>query len=370
MTRSIRAVLALAVAFATAGCGATDQTATPRAPHTTTATADWEALETGWTRLPAPPASVGAHAVSVWTGRELVYWGGETYAGSGDEGAAYDPAARNWDALPPAPLDRRASPAAVWTGTEVLIWGGAYESDGAAFDPTSGSWRMLPAAPLAARVPAAYAWTGREMLVWGDAHRGAEAVDGAAYDPARDAWRSLPPAPLALNQATAVWSGKEMIVVGSLLDTSNWSEAEHASAIAYDPRRNSWRTLPPYPLSPQASTAVWTGRELIAWDYELRAGAYDPTRDAWRELPDLPLRFYECYPQSAVVADVVLAWHCGQAAAFDPASDTWRVLRRAPTEIYGPPVSAGAVALFAGAAKDGTRRALWAFTPPRAATSG
>jgi hypothetical protein len=107
---------------------------------------------------------------------------------------------------------------------------------------------------------------------------------------------------------------------------------------------------------------IWTGKEAIAWDYDLKAGAYDPARDAWRRLPDLPLRFYECYPQSARAGDVVVAWFCGLGATLD-SSGAWRRMPRVAGDIYGRPVSAGGVVLFAGAAHEGSANALWAFKP-------
>ena len=205
------------------------------------------------------------------------------------------------------------------------------------------------------------------MIVWGDASRFGSAGqrEGAAYDPAANRWRELPPAPLALNEASAVWTGKEMIVLGAHLDGNNWSDSKHAQGVAYDPDTNAWRVITAFPLSPQASAVAWTGKELIAWDYELKAGAYDPARNTWRRLPDLPLRFTECYPTSARAGEFVWAWFCGSGAILDISKGTWQRMPEAPGEIFGTPVSAGAVVLF----PDGPELAgeenpvLWAFKP-------
>lgn len=360
-------LLVFVVALVASGCGSAKREGEPVV--VSKAARAWESLTPAWTSLPPPPR-VRARAVSVWTGSVLFYWGGDTdFAGTSHaDGATYDPGARAWRPLPRSPLSARSSAGAVWTGGEVLIWGGGAvergKADGAAFDPATGSWRMLPDAPLGPRVPVGAVWTGREMIIWGDASRSASAVDGAAYDPAADSWRELPPAPLALNEATAVWTGEEMVVYGALLDGNNHSNSEHAQGIAYEPEANAWRVLPPYPLSPQASTAIWTGEEVMVWDYEFRAAAYDPEADAWRELPELPLRFYECYPQSALAADdLVFAWHCGQMALFDLASDTWHGRPGTAPDVFGRPVSAGGVVLFAGATHEGTANALWAYKP-------
>jgi hypothetical protein len=193
------------------------------------------------------------------------------------------------------------------------------------------------------------------MLVW-------EGSGGAAYDPAADSWRMLPPAPYALNQAQGIWTGREMIVYGSLLDRNNHSERPTASGLAYDLERNQWREIAPFELSPQASMVVWSGRKMIGWDYELRAGAYDPDSDRWRRLPSLPLQFSECYPDGALAGErFVLAWHCGQAAILGLAEEEWRELPRSPSSVAGRAVAAGEAVLFAGAWPPGSRIPLWAY---------
>lgn len=367
------AIVAVLVVATACGGGAQKPQAETTDVETRTATsadwaaaeAEWSALPAGWTSLPAPPF-VRARAASVWTGAELFYWGGDTGLGTTHhaDGASFRPVPGSWHRLPASPLSGRSSPAAVWTGREVVLWGGRpSRGDGAAFDPEAGTWRLLPAAPLSPRVPIAALWTGKELIVWGDASRAGEATDGAAYDPAADRWRALPPAPLALNEAQAVWTGNEMVVYGALLDRNNASKTKHAQGIAYDPEANEWRAIAPYSLSPQASTASWTGDGVLVWDYELAAGAYDPARNEWTRLPDLPLPFQECYPESALIDDFVLAWSCGQGALYEIARGTWKRVPPPEGEVFGRPVSAGSVVLFAGAAHEGNANALWAYKP-------
>ncbi len=308
---------------------------------------------------------------AVWTGRELITWGGASEYGDvvHADGAAYDPATEKWSVLPTSPLRPRADAAAVWTGNEMLLWGGwsgsaQIDADGAAFDPDTRAWRKLPAAPLdGPRQPVAAVWTGRELIVWGDVGRFGEVVDGAAYDPEADRWRMLSPAPVALNEASAVWTGEEMIVLGALLDGNNWSKTEHAEGIAYDPKTNEWRRIAPYPFSPQASWAAWTGEEVVVWDYELTAAAYDSVEDVWRELPDLPLDFSECYPRSVALLRVVFAYHCGgPTALFDVRAGTWTVVPLPASHQVGAPVLAGEVVVFE-IPKELPTKAMWVYKP-------
>lgn len=95
--------------------------------------------ETSVWRALAPMDSGRAHAAAVWTGRRLLVWGGETGSPRAfvtpPHGLAYDPRADRWSPLPQAPLRGRVDPLAVWTGHEMIVWGGAGHADGAAFTP-------------------------------------------------------------------------------------------------------------------------------------------------------------------------------------------------------------------------------------------
>ena len=301
----------------------------------------FDGLPAGWTELPPPP-HVRRGWAAAWTGTELIVWGGysdfdETNVAA--DGFLYDATSATWTELPPSPLEARALSASAWTGSELLVWGGwrgTYGSefaddffdDGAAYDPITKTWRTLPPAPIDARAPLS-AWTGTELLVWGTAlrveHR---SRDGAAYDPQSDTWRPIPEAPLELTDATAVWTGQEMIVFGAALHGGNFPESETAIAAAYDAEANSWRRIADSELSPQASTAAWSGTELIAWDYLNGSAAYDPATDTWRSLSDVPLDDVECSPESAAMDGYILGDYCGGLALFDPTQGWWRSVER------------------------------------------
>jgi len=58
------------------------------------------------------------------------------------DAAAYNPATGTWTALPAAPLRGRESPVAVWTGRQMILWGGFRNgtpprgfTDGAGYTP-------------------------------------------------------------------------------------------------------------------------------------------------------------------------------------------------------------------------------------------
>jgi N-acetylneuraminic acid mutarotase len=170
-----------------------------------------------------------------WTGEELILWGGTSFRHPAYEQlvtdyplevAAYDPARDAWRVRAAAPLPSRSWHASVWTGTELIVWGGenesGYLSDGAAYDPVTDTWRPISAAPLGARYDSTSMWTGRWMIVWGGTNNSGDLSDGAAYDPVTDSWRQLAPAPLEGRRGhSAVWTGAEMIIWGGhTLDAS------------------------------------------------------------------------------------------------------------------------------------------------------
>jgi hypothetical protein len=254
----------------------------------------------------------------------------------------------------------------------VLVWGGYAKggmfADGAAYDPAAGSWRLLPAAPLSARAPVATVWTGSEMIVWGSTSRNERGVrDGAAFDPRANRWRTIGPAPVALNLAgwptpSTVWTGREMVVIGSLLDNNNVATRPDATGLAYEPATGTWRTLPPVRLSPQASAAAWTGSGVLAVDYERRAAIYDPGRNAWRRLPGPPVEACEAYPDIGATGGVALVQGCGHAL-WDGDAGRWVKVEAKDRNGTGRIVAAGPVFLIAGATHESSANGLAAYNP-------
>jgi hypothetical protein len=94
----------------------------------------------------------------------------------------------------------------VWTGTEMIIWGGNNRTgsliDGAALNPATGDWRPIAAPPFPLPYPIAV-WTGHEMLVTART-RSTTDERAAAYDPATDRWRALPEIPIENDPAAHV----------------------------------------------------------------------------------------------------------------------------------------------------------------------
>ena len=291
-----------------------------------------------WTKLPLPP-EVRDGAAFVSTQSHVLAWGGCNPETEEDceptaDGFQFDPTTGTWAALSPAPRPG-AYWRAVWTGTEAIFLDatGDAELSGVAYDQASAAWRPIATAPIPPRSGAVQVWTGAEMIVWGGGRpRSATPKQGAAYDPAADTWRRIADAPIGLNLASGMWTGEEMLVFGSLLDRRNRAATKVSVGAAYDPVANEWRKLPRSKLSAQATSAVWIGGRMVAWDYEVRSQEYDPVSNTWAYTMKMPLRFDECYPDSVVVRDLVFAFFCGRAALYDVDTHTWTQIRGGPLE--------------------------------------
>jgi hypothetical protein len=153
----------------------------------------------------------------------MIVWGG---AGGLATGGRYDPAANTWTstAAVGAGFTGRFGHAAVWTGTEMIIWGGtngtSYYGNGLRYNPASNTWSPMSASGApSARAFASVAWTGTEMIVWGGADGSAvgDTLEGGArYNPATNTWSPISPSgePGDRRLASSVWTGTELILWG------------------------------------------------------------------------------------------------------------------------------------------------------------
>ena len=266
--------------------------------------ARYDPVSDSWT----PTSTLGTplrralHA-GVWTGDEMIVWGGVTPDIIGEvptnTGARYDPLTDSWTPTPTAgaPLPRARS-TAVWTGQEMIVWGGLgighlQLNTGGRYDPASNAWtRTSTTSAPTGRAQHTVAWTGKEMIVWGGFTPTAT-NSGGRYDPLTDSWIPTPVAlaPAARGAHTAVWTGNEMIVWGGLdVDLMN-------TGGRYDTTLLDGWTEPPSSIDAPAPralhTAVWTGNEMIVWggivgdlgpvppSVTNTGGRYEADADAW-----------------------------------------------------------------------------------------
>ncbi len=95
-----------------------------------------------------------------------------------NDGGRYNPAGNSWTNVPTSgALAARDSHTAVWTGSEMIVWGGqnngSYFNNGGQYDPALNSWITVPTSGApAARGKHTAVWTGSEMIIWGGENNG------------------------------------------------------------------------------------------------------------------------------------------------------------------------------------------------------
>src|SRR5438552_6360960 len=250
-----------------------------------------------WTATAGPPDVRYGHT-AVWTGSEMIIWGGDygyyPYFYFRNTGARYNPSTDTWATTSNANAPAgRAGHTAAWTGTEMIIWGGedgfyTVTNTGGRYNPSTNSW--MPTSVTNAPDPRSNhtaVWTGNEMIVWGGT--GATYFNtGGKYYPNTDSWTAVGTtnAPTGRYDATAVWTGSEMIVWGGSNDNSVFNTGGR-----YNPVTNSWiaTTTSNAPAGRMAHTSVWTGTEMVVWggrDIDTNqhfntGGKYNPGTNSW-----------------------------------------------------------------------------------------
>jgi N-acetylneuraminic acid mutarotase len=244
-----------------------------------------------WTATSTTNAPTGrSFHTAVWTGSEMIVWGGNT-----NTGGRYNPSTDSWIATSTTDAPSgRAEHTAVWIGSEMIVWGGEDGSEvlntGGRYNPSTDSWAPTSTtnAPAARHFHTAVS-TGSEMIVWGGHPFGGGGVfnTGGRYDADTDSWTatSITNAPSARYEHTAVWSGSEMIVWGG----ADQNFVPFNTGGGYDPSTDSWAptSTTNAPSARAQQTAVWTGSEMIVWGGNAEAtllntgGRYDPGTDSW-----------------------------------------------------------------------------------------
>ena len=225
-------------------------------------------------------SSAGAPAArtkmaSAFTGTELLIWGGQTGTdGLGamvltQTGGRYNPASDTW--LGDLPVDgapaARAFASGVWTGGELIVWGGQVGTgnfgiplvarDGGRYRPGVG-WVGWTSTQFGTVTPnwlaRAAAWTGVEMVVWGGYPAGAA---GGRYVPPLWLGPGVHRAtvtvadPLASNRSVQLAVTFDLSAPPARL-AGAFALASAGSAAASTSIRRRWRPVPGTPSSPPA----------------------------------------------------------------------------------------------------------------------
>jgi hypothetical protein len=245
---------------------------------------------------PQNAPSPRAQHTAVWddTHGLMIVWGGY---GAGpvltNTGGRYDPATNTWFTVnwADAPSPRHAH-TAVWTGRQMVVWGGSSaDQTGGRYDPATDSWEdtsLTNAPPARSFHTAVWADRERAMVVWGGSINTFPYVTngGGRYDPATDEWFDVATAgaPLARYDHSAIWTGSFMVVWGGYIGSP---DGAYRDGGRYDPATDTWTetNATGAPSGRYQHSAVWddADRRMIVWggrgpagNTSFSGGMYDP----------------------------------------------------------------------------------------------
>jgi hypothetical protein len=306
----------------------------------------------------------GAHVI--WTGQEMIVWGG--YGASGNplwEGAAFDPESGVWRVLPDPPSLGFGSTEAVWADTRLIV----FSRDATAYlDPASDEWSVVgDGPPYLPRSPGYSVWTGDLVATWAP-------LGIHVFDPKTAEWETLPdPGVGGANGRGALRVvGGRLYVLGSHHGACGMrNAAEWTGSI--------WRMLPEgLAGSRQGSCAsprqsgVASGR-LFLWGADRDVAAYDPATDSWTQVAAPPILFGDSWDSWTLTLDDRLLLTLGSEWAispyslvYDAANGTWAIVSLPGR---GQMVWTGHEVLSWGFCCSGGVDA-WRFKPPDSSTEG
>jgi N-acetylneuraminic acid mutarotase len=316
----------------------------PLSGYTLASIADGNCVDDTWRDISGPPDSRSGHS-AVWTGSEMIIWGGFSVEAF-NTGGRYNPATDDWTSttVTNAP-DVRFFHKAVWTGTEMIVWGGSFDdpifgtqyvNTGGRYNPTTNSWLATSTTNAPdGRSSHTAVWTGNEMIVWGGVGLG-DLNAGGKYNPGTDSWTttSTSNAPGSRSGHTAVWTGSEMVVwggysfeIGDYLNTGG----------TYNPDTDSWTatSIANAPDSRDNHTAVWTGGDMIVWGGSNSAGSfntggrYDPITNSWTATTTLNAPDPRAYHTAVWTGNEMIVWGGFEGSVtntggkYNPATNSW-----------------------------------------------
>jgi hypothetical protein len=300
--------------------------------------------------------TVAQRPIGIWTGSDLLVWGGfQAAAGGYEEGepvsfaTRYSATADGW-----SDMSRDGEPTArdyavrLWTGNQLLVWGGIAPSgdqswvnhdDGALYDPQTNAWTSMSKsnAPVGRYATDRTVWTGKQLIVWGGfSYETGDSFqpvvtphdDGGVYDLASDTWT-----PMATTGAphggyfSIVWSGAELIVISKLDGYSMPGEVLFEGA-RFDPKANAWSAMsaPSLELAGTLESAnlqiYWVGSVLAVLGEKINEGRgepamllYDPRSDTWsgETVPSTPQ--FSSWQNVTVVGDRLIVTGPGTGSA-------------------------------------------------------
>ena len=242
------------------------------------------------------PSPRGGHT-AVWTGSEMIVWGGVDAQDSAPLAANTIPPRISGQL--PAPLMHLMADfahTAVWTGSEMIVWGGAGTTS-LSVQHTVRQIQSQPRtrwtatstanAPSSSNIIIQQFGLAAEMIVWGGSDRQRRALNtGGRYDPSTDSWTATStanaPAARDFHHQQSGPAGEMIVWVAKVQFTRNlghWREIQSQLTIL-----GQAPALANAPEGRLAHTAIWTGKQHD------RLGRVTAGPTLWTPVGDMILR--------------------------------------------------------------------------------
>lgn len=215
-----------------------------------------------FTLSPAELPTGRAYASAVWTGADVLVFGGEGSGGATASIAKYNPTTDTASAASYALPSARFGTSAVWTGTHAFVFGGFGGTTGS----TAGIVRVTPgtgAVTTVANLPSARydtsaVWTGQYAFVFGG-WGGVDLSDVVRYNPANGEVRVMSARlPFARAATSAIWDGTHAYVFGGTYLSGN-GYVSTDEIVRYDPALDRADVVARLPSGRFLMGAAWSG---------------------------------------------------------------------------------------------------------------
>ena len=260
----------------------------------------------------------GGQVGLVWTGSQVVYWGGVVQAKCNNLGGLYSLSTDTWSAINTTGAPLLAVDGGGYTGKEVVLRGDSclphLSGDdlrgpviGALYNPTTDTWRNMSTVNAPTTITGIDVVIGEKVVCWGGApYVGAPDYtsptlgwtnSGAVYDAADDTWTAMStdnaPSPRA-NALAFAMRGKMFVWGGTDGATNSLGEQDyfHNGGI-FDPETNTWTSISKdgsptltadngFWAEERGLVYVWATIEISGATYSgVALWTYDPSADRW-----------------------------------------------------------------------------------------
>lgn len=267
------------------------------------------------------PLAPRAFADVLWTGEEMIVWGGSQSDVSPDvaDGAAYNLATDAWRELSPAPaLDLNAASRAVMADDLMVV---VSRDATLGYDPRDDEWRIIGEGRVPPEEPGKMVWDGTSVVLWTNGFHKLDLSSGE--------WSELPDPRIEIGPEPWMRS-LHVLESGSVVAVGSTGPCEGRAVVVYT--GSGWESLDGFDLGTESyadcstprQTAV-IGKEAIAWNPDSgRTIAWEhDTGLEWLDLARSFLHGGEGAAGALRIGDRLLVNEYGRGHVYERSSNTW-----------------------------------------------